>query len=255
MQILRSLKQKYGLHPAVKGEEQADKPGLRKVDYRAGNVKQQISSVVRSCLRNYKCVSYGEFRTLLETFNVSVEEQTGTIAERNYAGIIYGALTDDGYGVGTPFKSSRMGKDVGYEALQKYYSRSKTAIKSEGALDHTRHAVGKAIKCCDTLSKFQQMLKDDGIEAIFRINPAGRIYGTTFIDHEQGIVVNGSRLGKEFSANIFDERYLVGQNEMPYDEQLRQTDTDSVAAFNPIEALLELADIRGFEEEQQQIKK
>jgi len=99
------------------------------------------------------------------------------------------------------------------------------------------------------------MLKDDGIEAVFRINPAGRIYGTTFIDHEERIAANGSRLGKEFSANIFDERYSVGQNEVLYDEQLRQTDTDRIAAFNPIEALLELADIRGFEEEQQQIKK
>ena len=28
------------------------------------------------------------------------------------------ALTDDGYGVGTPFKSSRIGKDVGYKAFK-----------------------------------------------------------------------------------------------------------------------------------------
>ncbi len=66
--------------------------------------KQQISSVVRSCLRNYKCSSYGEFRTLLERFNVSVERHTGTIDGRNYAGIVYGALTDDGYGTGPPLQ-------------------------------------------------------------------------------------------------------------------------------------------------------
>ncbi len=99
------------------------------------------------------------------------------------------------------------------------------------------------------------MLKDDGIEAIFRINPAGRIYGTTFIDHEEGIVANGSRLGKELSANIFDERYSVEQNETLCNERPRSTNTNKESAFNPIEALLELADIRGFEEEQQQIKK
>lgn len=29
-----------------------------------------------------------------------------------------GALTDDGYGVGTPFKSSRIGKDIGYKAFK-----------------------------------------------------------------------------------------------------------------------------------------
>ena len=90
MEILRDLERKYGLHPSIKGEEQADRLGLRKVNYKEGNVKQQISSVVRSCLRNYKCSSYGEFRTLLERFNVSVEERTGTIDGRDYAGVIYG---------------------------------------------------------------------------------------------------------------------------------------------------------------------
>ena len=138
MEILRDLERKYNLHPSVKGEEQADKVGLHKVNYREGNVKQQISSIVRSCLRNYKCSSYGEFRTLLELFNVSVEERTGTIDGRNYAGIVYGALTDDGYGIGTPFKSSRIGKDVGYKALQKYYERSKSALKQDGSLDRLR---------------------------------------------------------------------------------------------------------------------
>ena len=125
MEILRDLERKYGLHPSVKGQGLTDREGLRKVNYSEGNVKQQISSVARSCLRNYKCSSYGEFRTLLELLNVSVEERTGTVDGRDYAGVIYGAMTDDGYGIGTPFKSSRIGKDVGYKALQKYYERSK----------------------------------------------------------------------------------------------------------------------------------
>ena len=138
MSVLRALEHKYNLHPAVKGQEQTDTPGLRKVNYKEGNVKQQISSVVRSCLRNYKCSSYGEFRTLLELFNVSVEERTGTIDGRNYAGILYGALTDGGYGVGTPFKSNKIGRDVGYRALQKYYERSKAALRENDALGRLR---------------------------------------------------------------------------------------------------------------------
>ena len=92
MEILRDLERKYGLHPSIKGQEQSDRQSIRRVDYPAGNVKQQVSSVVRSCLRNYRCSSYGEFRTLLECFNVSVEERTGTVDGRSYAGVIYGAL-------------------------------------------------------------------------------------------------------------------------------------------------------------------
>ena len=51
MSILRDLERKYGLHPSIKGQELQDREGLRKVDYQKGDVKQQVSSTVRSCLR------------------------------------------------------------------------------------------------------------------------------------------------------------------------------------------------------------
>lgn len=35
----------------------------------------------------------------------------------------------------------------------------------------------------------------------------GRIYGVTFIDHNTMTVLNGSRLGKQFSANALNERF------------------------------------------------
>lgn len=52
MKILRDLERKYNLHPSIKRQEQTGREGLRKVNYPAGNVKQQVSSVVRSCLHN-----------------------------------------------------------------------------------------------------------------------------------------------------------------------------------------------------------
>ena len=219
MEILRDLERKYNLHPSIKGEEQADKVGLHRVDYREGNVKQQISSVVRSCLRNYRCSSYEEFRTLLEAFNVLVEERTGTINGRNYAGIVYGAMTDDGYGISTPFKSSRIGRDVGYKALQKYYENSKIKLKEDGTLDRLRQTVRDAMSPHNTRDEFRQLLKAENIDAIFRINPVGRIYGVTFIDHNDGIVARRSVLGKEFSANVFNELYPAPKNDKQVPEQ------------------------------------
>ena len=207
MEILRGLERKYGLHPSVKGQELTDGEGLRKVNYPEGNVKRQVSSVVRACLRDYKYSSYGEFRTLLERFNVSIEERAGTVGGRSYAGIVYGTLTDDGYGIGTPFKSSCIGKDVGYDALQQYYGKSKAALKEEEALDSLRRSVQDVMSPNDSRDEFRQRLRADNIDAVFRINPVGKIYGVTFIDHKAGIVANGSLLGKEFSANAFNELY------------------------------------------------
>lgn len=259
MDILRSLEQKYGLHPSVKGQEQTDREGLRKVNYPEGNVKQQVSSVVRSCLRNYKCSSYGELRTLLEQFNVSVEERTGTIDGRNYAGIVYGAMTEDGYGVGTPFKSSKIGKDVGYRALQKYYEKSKCQLKEEGALDRLRQCVRDAMSPYNTRDEFRRLLKADNIDAIFRINPVGRIYGVTFIDHKAGIVANGSLLGKEFSANAFDELYPAPKETRQVAEQQRSEQKQRIHTVNLIsgvvDTLLDLADTKAYEEQQRQIQR
>ena len=259
MDILRSLEQKYGLHPSVKGQEQTDREGLRKVNYPEGNVKQQVSSVVRSCLRNYKCSSYVELRTLLEQFNVSVEERTGTIDGRNYAGIVYGAMTEDGYGVGTPFKSSKIGKDVGYRALQKYYEKSKCQLKEEGALDRLRQCVRDAMSPYNTRDEFRRLLKADNIDAIFRINPVGRIYGVTFIDHKAGIVANGSLLGKEFSANAFDELYPAPKETRQVAEQQRSEQKQRIHTVNLIsgvvDTLLDLADTKAYEEQQRQIQR
>ena len=262
MEILRDLERKYGLHPSIKGQEQTDKEGLRKVNYPEGNVKQQISSVVRSCLRHYKCSSYGELRTLLEAFNVSIEERTGTIDNRNYAGVIYGAMTDDGYGVGTPFKSSTIGKDVGYRALQKYYEKSKYQLKEEGALDRLRQCVRDAMRPHNTRDEFRRLLKADNIDAIFRINPVGRIYGVTFIDHNEGIVANGSVLGKEFSANAFNGLYPAPRESLHIGSEQRQEpqhDRQPEHAVDPISGIvgtvLDLANTDAYEEQQRQIQR
>ena len=261
MSVLRELERKYDLHPSIKGEEQTETspPDLRKINYKAGNVKQQISSVVRSCLRNYKCSSYGEFRTLLELFNISVEERTGTIDGRNYAGIVYGALTDDGYGTGTPIKSSKIGKDVGYKALQRYYENSKMKLKEDGNLARLRQTVRDTMSPHNTRDEFRQLLKADGIDTIFRINPVGRIYGVTFIDHNAGIVANGSVLGNEFSANVFNELYSAPNEKRQVAEQhadrkheLRSRTANPISGF--VNAVLDLADTQ-VQEEQLRIQK
>ena len=260
MEILRDLERKYGLHPSVKGQELTDREGLRKVNYPEGNVKQQVSSVVRSCLRNYKCSSYGELRTLLERFNVSIEERTGTVSGRSYAGIVYGAMTDDGYGVGTPFKSSKIGRDVGYRALQKYYERSKAALRKNDVLDRLRQCVRDAMSPHNTRDEFRRLLKADNIDAIFRINPVGRIYSVTFIDHNTGIVANGSLLGKEFSANAFNELYPApkGMRQVAeqHPEQRREQRRHTANPISGIvDTILDLADTQAYEEQQRRIQR
>ena len=51
-----------------------------------------------------------------------------------------------------------------------------------------------------------------------RYTEEGRIYGATFIDHRTGCVLNGSRMGKELSANALQEHFTLpyaGQPPIP----------------------------------------
>ena len=254
MEILRDLEQKYNLHPAVPGQEQDTANELRKVDYKAGNIKQQIQSSVRECLKRYRCASFGELRTLLELYNMQVVEMTGTIEGRDYAGIVYGARGDDGYGRGKPIKSSRIGRDVGYEALQRYYARSKETLREPGALDELRSKVRNTVLTSWSKDSFCRHLREKGVDAVFRTNPTGRIYGVTFVDHRSGIVANGSALGKLYSANVFNALY--GRSQQPAMDPSRRPAArswqENYPLSHPAREILELFDLQAYEERQQE---
>lgn len=61
--------------------------------------------------------------------------------------------------------------------------------------------------CRGDRGTFVSMLASRSIDVVFRENEDGRIYGTTFIDHHNKEVYNGSRLGKEFSANALEKLF------------------------------------------------
>ena len=66
--------------------------------------------------------------------------------------------------------------------------------------------------CHGNKEEFTRLLAGKGIDVVFRENDEGRIYGATFIDHKNREVYNGSRLGKEFSANAFERLFNSSVN-------------------------------------------
>ena len=64
--------------------------------------------------------------------------------------------------------------------------------------------------------RFIALLREKGIDTVLRHTEGGRIYGATFIDHRTGCVLNGSRMGRELSANALQEHFtLPYANEEP----------------------------------------
>ena len=221
-QITRELEQKYGLHPAEK-KQAAERPQLKKVDYRAGDVKHQLSNTVKALASSYRFQSFTEYKALLSIYNVQAEEVKGEVNGKPYNGIVYSATNDKGEKQGNPFKSSSLGKSVGYEAIQRHIKKSAKDIQDKNLKERTRRTVGAVMKSIRSREQFITELKAKGIDVLFRQNDTGRIYGVTFIDHENRIVLNGSRLGKDFSANVFNDlfsgsRILTGNSKQETQE-------------------------------------
>ncbi len=205
--ICREMEVKHGLHPTLGEHGERELLSLQKVDYPKGNVKAQVKHTARTLLECYNCHSLAEFNTLLNLYNVTVYEVRGNVDGNEYHGIMYGALDDNGQQVGTPFKSSKFGKVFGYEALQKKFAVSAEKMKKDNLSERTRQEITKAMQDIGTKEDFARRLKEADIEVVYRINSEGRLYGITFIDHIGRTVFNGSRLGKAFSANVFNELF------------------------------------------------
>ena len=203
--ILKELEQKYGLIPAQMRKEK-EVFRLQKVCYGDGeNLKKQLASVIKPAAKFYHCLSLKEYRALLSTYNICVEEVKGEMQGKTYMGLLYFATNDKGNKVGKVFKSSLFGKSVGYEALQNRFKASKEKLKEKHLAPKTKAIVAGALKRSATREDFRDNLYRKGIDVLFRENEEGRLYGITFIDHNNGCVVNGSRLGKELSANAVAE--------------------------------------------------
>ncbi|MDR2913990.1 MAG: relaxase/mobilization nuclease domain-containing protein [Tannerella sp.] len=207
--IRRELEQKYNLLPAQKQKQSNNLP-LKPVDIKAGDVKKQVSGIAKSLMKDYHFQSINEYRALLNIYNVTVEEVKGEVRDKAYNGLVYSALDRKGGKAGNPFKASLIGRDVGYNALQEKIASFKQSMKEKAVYGRTKAVVSSCMKRNPSRKQFEKELAGNGISVLFRENDDKRIYGVTFIDHQEKTVFNGSRLGKEFSANAFHNLFNGG---------------------------------------------
>jgi len=213
--IRKELEKEFSLHPAERKRNEI-REAAHTVNIDKGDVKKQIASVLLSLTARYRFQSMGEYRALLSFYNIHVEETRGKVGGREYHGLVYSATDDKGNKVGNPFKASLFGKSASYAAIEKRFSLSKKQIAEKKFTEPTKRAVLQALGKTYHKDKFVSLLKGKGIDTVLRLTDEGRIYGATFIDHRTGCVLNGSRMGKELSANALQEHFtLPYANEKP----------------------------------------
>jgi hypothetical protein len=205
-EITELLEKKYGLNPA-EGQRHSEPSQFKAVDITKGNLKKQITSVIKPLVNTYKFQTLGEYRALLSLHNIGLEEVKGEVRGKSYRGLVYLALDRDGNKVGTPLKSSLFGKSFGFDELEERMDKSGQEIKQQGLRDQTRIELARVVNTLRNENELREKLKGSNIDLVIRRNDQNRIYGVTFIDHNNQCVFNGSRLGKEFSAKAFNDRF------------------------------------------------
>lgn len=205
MNVCRELEKTYSLIPATEKKRNQNDKVFHPVNYQAGDVKSQIASVIRHLPNYYQYQSLGEYNALLSLFNITTEKIEGELQGKMQQGLLYIPLNEKGERAGHPFKASLFGKSAGLPALELHFAKCKTVLKDSPTKQTLKSAVTIALRTTNDEQTFKKQLGEQGINVIVRRNDAGRIYGITFIDHNSKAVWNGSRLGKELSANIFND--------------------------------------------------
>lgn len=199
--VCRELEQRYGLRPAEREKITPDMP-IKKIDPN-GDIKRQVANTVKMVGMRYKFQSMGEYNAILGLYNVRCDTADGRVNGREYHGLVYFATDDNGNTIATPLKASRLGKFASRTAIDGRFERAKEKIDVAPTKRKVVDALGQSSGKDDFVAK----LKERNIDVVFRYTDEGRIYGVTFVDHDTMTALNGSRLGKEFSANALNARF------------------------------------------------
>lgn len=196
--VCRELEKKYGLKVAEREKVSLDTP-ITKVDPN-GDIKRQVQNTVKLVGMRWQFQSIGEYNAILGLYNVRCEMTDGKVNGREYHGLVYFATDDNGNTIATPLKASRLGKFASRIAIEGKFERDKEKID----IKPTKRLVSDAMAAATGKDDFIAKLKEKNIDLVLRYNADGRLYGATFVDHNNQVALNGSRLGREFSANALN---------------------------------------------------
>lgn len=196
--VCRELEKKYGLKVAEREKVSPDTP-ITKVDPN-GDIKRQVQNTVKLVGMRWQFQSIGEYNAILGLYNVRCEMTDGKVNGREYHGLVYFATDDNGNTIATPLKASRLGKFASRTAIEGKFERDKEKID----IKPTKRLVSDAMSAATDKDDFIAKLKEKNIDLVLRYNADGRLYGATFVDHNNHVALNGSRLGREFSANALN---------------------------------------------------
>jgi hypothetical protein len=183
---------------------------VKKLQYGKSELKKSIQNVLSHVLKEYKFGSLPELNAILNQYNVSADR--GAPDSRIYAnrGLMYKVLDENGAAIGVPLKASSFYFKPTLSNLGKKFEQGKELRKPQLPSIKTRidwALMGQP----EGIEQLRDELQKEGIDLVIRQNKQGIVYGFTYIDYKTKTVLNGSELGKNYSAKGVLERMGIPQ--------------------------------------------
>lgn len=203
----KEIEEKYGLVKAGPTPKQSLDSDFMKAVYGKSETKKTIDNIVGQVVNRYKFSSLNEFNAVLRQYNVMADRGKEGMVMFNKNGLLYSILDGKGNKIGVPIKASSLHCKPTLKNLEEYFQRSSVlklhekerlvSIVDSFFRETNRH----------TRAGFCDYMTSHGINAMFRENNEGKVYGLTFIDNKSGAVFNGSDLGKGYSGQALLNRF------------------------------------------------
>lgn len=171
------------------------------------NPKRTINNIVGEVMRRYRFASLAELNAVLRQYNVMADRGKEGMTMFNKNGLMYTMLDFRGNKIGVPIKASALYLKPTLKKLNGQFDLGDLLKQTQKErltkkIDSFFHATDRhrRVNFCDYMNFY-------GVNAMFRENKDGKVYGLTFIDNKKGAVFNGSDLGKEYSGQALIERF------------------------------------------------
>ncbi|SEN08543.1 Relaxase/Mobilisation nuclease domain-containing protein [Mucilaginibacter gossypiicola] len=206
----KAIELEFGL---VKAEEQLKASQniqqIKPLIYGMIDTKRAMTNIVNHVAQAYKFTSLPEFNAVLAGYNVMADRGPKETVMFNQGGLRYWALDENGVKTGIPLKASSLYKKPTLKLLNERFKLNEFLRKPfKGAISKS---IDKALAKSTSHQCLKQHLAGDNIELLIRKNPEGRIYGLTFIDHQNKVVFNGSDLEKGYSAAAIESTFKTNR--------------------------------------------
>lgn len=178
---------------------------VSRVSYGRTESKKAMSGVLQSVLLNYKYTSLAELNAVLRLYNIRADRGSEESRIFKAGGLVYRILDKNGKAAGVPIKASDFAMKPTLAFLERRYALN----SGEKAFEkkRIRSAIDAVFLSSNMdMKKLAAALQKEGIDTVLRKSDAGQLYGITYVDHATRCVMNGSALGKNYSAKEMLER-------------------------------------------------